>query len=164
MPTGTVPFHVVAAALVLGCAVAGSSTARAAGPFQAFAGTWKGGGTVSLNGSQEAIRCKAVYTVAGDGNSLNIDVNCASDATRVNIVSNVVARGDSFSGSWEETTRGISGDVSGRIPEPNTFQASLQTMGGGLQLGARSNGKRQAITITSQGSEIQGASIALKRR
>ena len=40
----------------------------------------------------------------------------------------------------------------------------LQTVGGGLQLSARTNGKRQAITITSQGSDIQGANITLKKR
>ena len=72
----------------------------------------------------------------------------------MNLVSNVVARGGALSGSWQETTREISGDVSGSVPEPNTLQASLQTMGGGLQLGARINGRRQVITITSQGSDI----------
>ena len=137
--------------------------ALAAGPFAEFAGNWKGGGTIRTDGGEETITCKARYTASGDS-ALNINVNCASDSYRVNIVSNVVARGATLSGSWQETTRDISGDVSGSIQEPNTLRASLQTMGGGLQLGARTNGKRQAITITSQGSDIQGANITLKKR
>lgn len=140
-----------------------SAPALAAGPFQSFAGSWTGGGTVTVSGGQEAIRCRARYTTSGDGNNLAINVNCASDSYRVNIISNVVAQGNSFSGSWRETTRQISGDVSGRVSDPNTFQASLQTLGGGLQLGASANGKQQAISITSQGSDIQGANILLKR-
>ena len=141
-----------------------SAPALAASPFAGFTGNWKGSGSIQTDGGQEAITCKARYTTAAGDSTLNIDVNCASDSYRVNIVSNVVAQGDRFTGSWQETTRQLSGDVSGRIPEPNTFQASLETVGGGLQLGARTNGKRQAITITSQGSEIHGATITLKRR
>lgn len=144
--------------------LASSSPAWATSPFAGFAGNWKDGGTIKTDGGQEAIRCRARYNTASDGSTLNINVNCASDSYRVNIVSTVVAQGSSFSGSWQETTRQISGDVSGHIPEPNTFQASLQTVGGGLQLGARTDGARQAITITSNGSDIQGASIILKRR
>ncbi len=144
--------------------VVSTSPALAAGPFAGFAGNWKGSGTIQTDSGQEAITCKARYTTTAGDTTLGINVNCASDSYRVNIVSNVVAQGSTLSGSWQETTRQISGDVSGRIPEPNTLQASLQTMGGGLELGARTNGKRQAITLTSQGSDIRGATITLKKR
>ena len=137
--------------------------AVAASPFAGFAGNWTGSGTIQTSAGTEEIRCKARYTPARDGSTLNINVNCASDSYRVNIVSDVVVQGDGFSGSWQETTRQISGDVSGRFPEPGAFQASLQALGGGIQLGARTNGRRQAITIRLQGSEIQGASLTLKR-
>ena len=140
-----------------------SASALAADPLQGFTGTWKGRGTVTVSGEQEAIRCQARYSPSSDRNALNINVNCASDSYHVNIVSAVVVQGDTFSGSWQETARQLSGDVTGRIPEPNTYQASLETVGGGLQISARSDGRRQSITITSQGSEIQGANIALKK-
>ncbi len=152
------PSSIVAVLLVV------ASPALAAGPFAEFAGNWKGSGTIQTDGGQEAITCKARYTTGAGDSTLGINVNCASDSYRVNIVSTVVAQGSSLSGSWQETTRQISGDVSGRIPEANTLQASLQTVGGGLQLSARTSGKRQAITFTSQGSDIRGANITLKKR
>ena len=128
-----------------------ASPVSAAGPFADFAGTWSGTGSVtSTDGAQEAIRCKATYAVKSGGDALDI-------------VSDVVAQDGTLSGSWQETTRQIQGDVTGRIPSPDTFQASLRTPGGGLQLGARTNGKQQAITITSQGSDIRGANITLRR-
>jgi hypothetical protein len=154
---GALPFALVAYLFLC-------NLASAASPFAGFTGNWKGGGTIRTDSGREAIRCKARYATTSGDSTLNINVNCASDSYRVNIVSTVIAQGDNFSGSWQETTRQISGDVSGRIPEANTFQASLQTLGGGLQLGARTNGKQQAITITSQGSDIQGATIKLKKR
>ena len=115
------------------------------------------------DGSRESIRCKARYKIGAGGDALAINVLCASDSYRVHILSNVDVQGDTFSGSWQETTRQVSGSLTGGIPAPNTYQASLQTMGGGLELGARTNGTQQAITITSQGSDIAGASILLRK-
>ena len=113
------------------------------------------------DGTRETIRCKARYKIGSGGEALGINVLCASDSYRVHILSHVVVQGETFSGSWQETTRQISGNLTGDIPAP--YQASLQTLGGGLELGARTNGRQQAITITSQGSDIAGADIVLRK-
>ncbi|MGI4764349.1 MAG: hypothetical protein ACRYGP_04690, partial [Janthinobacterium lividum] len=78
-------------------------------------------------------------------------------------ISNIVAQGDAFSGTWRETTRQVSGDVTGRVPATGQYQASLQGTGFGLELSATSNGKVQAITITSQGTDVQSVKISLRR-
>ena len=138
--------------------------AAAAGPFANFAGEWTGGGDINMvDGSHEKIRCKASYGVGPSGDALNINVNCASDSYRVNIISNVVAQGSSFSGTWRETTRQVSGDVTGQIPGPGQYQANLQGTGFGLELAATSNGKIQAITINAQGADVQSVKISLRR-
>jgi hypothetical protein len=138
--------------------------AAAAGPFANFAGDWTGGGDINMtDGSHEKIRCKATYGVGPSGEALNINVNCASDSYRVNIISNVVAQGNTFSGTWRETTRQVDGDVTGRIPAPGQYQASLQGTGFGIELGATSNGKIQAITINAQGADVQSVKISLHR-
>lgn len=119
---------------------------------------------MSLNdGSREILRCRASYGVRSSGDALSVDMNCKSDSYRVHIVANVVAQGTTLSGSWQETTRHVEGTVTGRIPMPGEMQASFEAMGGGLQLGARTNGSLQAITINSQGSAIQSISLLLKR-
>ena len=137
---------------------------RSNNTFAGFGGRWEGRGTVSLtDGSREALRCKAVYGVGGDGNALSVDVNCASDSYRMHIVSSVVADRGRFSGSWQETTRQVQGSVTGLLPEPGVMQANFDALGGGIQLGARMDGRHQAITIKSQGTDIEGVDIILKR-
>ena len=145
-----------------------AAPAFAAGPFTGFPGEWTGTGEVTMSdGSRDKIKCKASYSTGPSGQALNIDVNCASDSYRVNIVSNVVAQGSgfgtSFAGTWRETTRQVSGDVTGRVPEAGEYQASLSGTGFGLGLAATSNGKVQAITITSQGTDVKTVRISLKR-
>ncbi len=155
---------VAALSLVGLLAAAVPAPAASAGPFASFAGDWIGGGDINMtDGSREKIRCKATYGVGPSGETLNINVNCASDSYRVNIISNVVAQGNSFSGTWRETTRQVNGDVTGRIPAFGQFQASLQGTGFGLELAATSNGKLQAITINAQGADVQNVKISLRR-
>ena len=138
--------------------------AVAAGPFAGFAGEWTGGGDISMtDGSQEKIRCKASYSVGPSGAALNINVNCASDSYRVNIISNVVAEGTNFSGTWRETTRQADGKVTGRVPAPGELQASLDGTGFGIQLAATTNGKQQAVTIQAEGTDVKTVKISLHK-
>ncbi len=144
--------------------VAGIAPAAAAGPFTGFPGEWSGTGDITMSdGSHDRIKCKASYSAGPSGESLNINVNCASDSYRVNIISNIVAQGETFSGTWRETTRQVSGDVTGRVPGPGQYQASLQGTGFGIELAATSNGKVQAITINAQGTDVQNVRISLRR-
>lgn len=164
--SGFFGFRPLAAALpVAALLAAGALTpAAAAGPFTNFEGEWSGNGDIAMtDGSREKIRCKASYSVGPSGQALNINVNCASDSYRVNIVSNVVAQGSSFSGTWRETTRQVQGDVTGRVPAPGEYQASLEGTGFGLALSATSNGKQQSITIVAQGTDVQNVKISLRR-
>ena len=145
-------------------ASAGVVPAFAAGPFANFPGEWTGNGDITMSdGARERIKCKASYSVGPSGQALNINVNCASDSYRVNIISNVVAQGSNFSGTWRETTRQVSGDVTGSVPATGEFQASLSGTGFGIELAATSNGKVQAITINSQGTDVKSVKISLRK-
>ena len=136
----------------------------ASSPFAAFPGEWTGSGDVTMSdGSRDRIKCKASYSIGPSGQALNINVNCASDSYRVNIISNVVAEGSAFTGTWRETTRQVSGDVTGKVPRAGEYQASLSGTGFGLELAATSNGKVQAITINSHGTDVQSVKISLRR-
>ncbi len=138
--------------------------AWAAGPFAGFDGEWSGNGDIAMtDGSREKIRCKASYSVGPSGEALHISMNCASDSYRVNIISNVVAQGNDFQGTWRETTRQVDGQVTGHVPQPGEFQASLNGTGFSIQLAATSNGRQQAVTIQSQGTDVQTVKISLRR-
>src|SRR5262245_51440357 len=80
-----------AAAVVMAASAASTSHAQSS-TFAGMAGTWSGGGTVTLDdGSSERIRCRAIYKVAGA--SMQMSLTCASDAYKFNLAADVVAAG-----------------------------------------------------------------------
>lgn len=132
--------------------------------FTRFAGSWRGGGSIMMDdGSHEAIRCKASYAVRPDGETLNIDMNCANDSFRVHILTQVAADGPDFSGSWQETTRQAQGTVTGHVSDSGEMAADLQAMGVAIQLVARTDGRQQAITLRAQGTDVRDVTIRLHR-
>ncbi len=148
--------------MAVGCFQA--QRAVAAEPFAIFAGRWSGSGEiVTTSGAEEKISCKIKYSIGGGKGTLHSNVKCASDSYRVHILIDVLADGDTFTGTWAETTRQASGDVTGQIPSPGELQASLGGLGFGIQLAATSNGKQQAVTIQSQNTDVQSVKILLRK-
>ena len=61
-----------ASAVLLSLFLASGGAYAAVGPFGAMAGSWAGGGTLTLSdGSAERLRCRASYDVGGAGTDLN---------------------------------------------------------------------------------------------
>ena len=138
------------------------SLAQSAGPFAGLAGTWTGGGTVSLaSGASERIRCRATY--AGGGNALQMNLRCASDSYNFNLTSNVQANGNAIAGSWTETTRNASGSVSGTA-SGGQIQARVSGPTFTANLAVAMRGNSQSIGIRSAGTELTGVNISLSRR
>ena len=87
--------------LLAALTLAASPAAAAVSPFRALAGTWSGGGMLSMaNGEQQRLRCRAAYDVAGRGDELNLNLRCASDAYNFDLTGNVAYRGGAISGQW----------------------------------------------------------------
>ncbi|HEX4768032.1 MAG TPA: hypothetical protein VH414_17335 [Lichenihabitans sp.] len=139
--------------------------AQGAMPFAGYSGHWAGGGDITMtDGSKEKIRCKADYSSPPSGDALHININCASDSYKVNVISNIVAGpGGHLSGTWRELTRQAEGDVSGRIAGPGQIQASLQGTVYGIELSANTKGNQQAVAIRAQGTDVQAVNITLRR-
>jgi hypothetical protein len=144
-------------------ALAFTSTSYAQqGPFAGMAGVWSGGGTVTLDdGSTERIRCRATYAVGGGGTGLNQSLTCASDSYRFNLASNVVANGGSLSGTWSESSRGVTGSLEGRGSNGN-FQVIASAPGFTANISLMTRGNKQSVVIRSE-SQFRGASISLSR-
>ncbi len=134
------------------------------GPFTALAGSWNGTGNISLaDGRREAIRCRSVNNVSGSGTQLQQTLRCASASYNFTFQSNVESRGGAVSGTWTESTRNISGQVSGHA-SGGQIQVTVSgpNFAAGLSLVARGN--RQSVSIRSNGqAELAGANIALSR-
>ena len=142
--------------------VSSSSSYAQSGPFAGMAGSWSGGGTVTLDdGSTERIRCRATYAVGAGGNGLNQSLTCASDSYRFNLSSNVVAEGGSLSGTWSESSRGVNGNLEGRV-SGGSFQIVASAPGFTANLSLTTRGNKQSVVIKSD-SAFRGASISLSR-
>ena len=159
---GAVRSLIVAAALLLAAFAPFSASHAQSGPFAGMAGVWSGGGSVTLDdGSSERIRCRATYAVSRDGSGLNQSLTCASDSYRFNLASNVVASGGSLSGTWSESSRGITGSLEGRGANGN-FQVVASAPGFTANITLTTRGNRQSVVIRAE-SQFRGASISLSR-
>jgi hypothetical protein len=163
MPTSTSPRSLVRTAVL--CAALGLTSASAyaqSAPFAGMAGVWSGNGTISLeDGSKERIRCKATYAVSGDGAGLNQSLLCASDSYKFELKSDVKSRGGELSGSWAETTRGVTGSLEGRATA-GKFNVDVSSPAFSAKLILTTTGNKQQVSITSEG-QFRGASISLSR-
>jgi hypothetical protein len=137
---------------------------RDAGPFADLVGTWSGSGTVTLSsGASERIRCRSVYVAVDGGSTLQQDLRCASDSYRFDLRSDISRRQDgSLQGRWIETSRNVTGDISGRL-SGDQIQARVNGPGFSASLTMSTRGERQSVSIQSAGTEVTGLSITLTR-
>ena len=148
-------------AAVLLCALFADGPAWAdPGAFTGLAGTWSGSGTVALeDGSTERIRCRANYAVAGP--RMGLVLTCASDAYKFGLQADVVAEGSAISGSWSETSRGVSGVLQGCGGGGN-FQLVATTAGFNANIALATRGNKQSVSIRAD-SQFRAATISLSR-
>jgi hypothetical protein len=140
--------------------IAQSSNA-ADGPLAHFAGNWSGSGKITVkDGASERIRCRSTNT--SSGNSLGLSLRCASDSYKFELASDISYDGGNISGSWNETTRGVIGSLSGKASGTN-IQATASAIGFTAGLSIRSTGPNMGVTISSPGSEISEVAVSLTR-
>jgi hypothetical protein len=87
-------------------------------------------------------RCKAAYAVNATGKAVQQTLRSASDSYRVDVSSNVISEGASLSGSWTEATRGVWGNISGRVSGAEIV-ANVAGAGFTARLDVRTQGDRQ---------------------
>jgi hypothetical protein len=152
------------ASFILLAPAASFANPRAAGPFAGLGGNWSGGGVITMsNGASERIRCTAANMVSASGAEMRQTLRCASASYRLDISSSTVSQGGFLSGTWAETTRGISGNLSGRA---SSGGLSANVIGGNFtaRLNVRLQGGRQVVSIKPQaGTDVAAVSVSLRR-
>jgi hypothetical protein len=142
--------------------VSGSASYAQSGVFAGMAGTWSGGGTITLDdGSTERIRCRASYAIGANGAGLNQTLVCASDGYKFDLKTNVVAEAGSLTGTWSEGSRGINGNLEGRGSN-GSFQVIATAPGFTASISLATHGNKQSVVIRPE-SQFKGASISLTR-
>jgi hypothetical protein len=143
---------------------AGTARAGFASPFKAMAGSWTGGGTLSMaSGEQERLRCRAAYDPAGGGEALRLNIRCASPSYNFDLSSQVEDRGGAISGSWSESSRNASGSISGRATGDH-IEATAQGQNFAANISLSTRGNRQTVIINPAGTDVRSVSVALERR
>jgi hypothetical protein len=156
----TVRRLLMAAAVLFVSSLAASPSHAQSGPFAGLAGTWSGGGTVTLDdGSKERIRCRATYAPAGA--TMAMTLTCASDAYKFALSANVEDRGGAITGSWTEASRNISGSLEGR-GAGGSFEVVASTAGFNSNISLHTAGNKQSIGMRAD-SQFRGATISLSR-
>lgn len=152
----------LAAALSLGMFAQGPALA-AENPFAHLAGSWAGQGKITVqNGSSERIRCRGNYRDGGGGTTLTISLRCASDSYKFELASDVTYDNGSISGSWNETSRSVYGQISGRAT-PTSITAQASAVGVTASISIATRGNSQNVSIRSPGSEISDITVTMSR-
>ena len=149
-----------AASLLLAAIMGGSPSHAQSGPFAGLAGSWHGGGTVTLDdGSTERLRCRASYAVSGP--SMEMTLTCASDAYKFNLQGSVVSEGGAITGTWSESSRGVNGTLQGR-GGGGSFQVVASSGGFNANITLTTRGNKQSVVMRAD-SQFRGATISLSR-
>ena len=140
-------------AIALLLSVSGTGYAQRIAPFDRLAGNWSGSGTIELsNGTHESIRCRAAYDVLSGQSKLQLNIRCADYSA------------GAVSGYWSESTRGVSGTITGRA-DGDRFQVVARAASFVATLTLLTHGGRQSVSIRSQDSQstIRSVSVNLRR-
>jgi hypothetical protein len=133
------------------------------GPFAGMAGVWSGGGRIDMsNGPSERIRCRARYTIGAADTVMRQHLRCASASYNINVETYVAYRGGAISGTWSETTRNVSGQLTGTARRGRIV---AQVYGGAFtaNLTLVTTGNSQRVTIAPQSGDVRGVVVTLHR-
>jgi hypothetical protein len=144
-------------------AFASGPSIAAENPFSHFTGNWSGQGKITVqNGTSERIRCRGTYRAGESAATLTISLRCASDSYKFELASDVTYDGGNISGSWNETTRSVYGQLSGRA-NPNSITAQATAVGVTATIQIATRGNSQSVSIRSPGSEISEIAVSMTR-
>jgi hypothetical protein len=137
--------------------------AQAAGPFSPFAGSFHGGGAVvGSDGHKERLTCRFTGTVGGGGESLTQSIVCASDSYRLDIHGRAASQGGDVTGEWQESTRGVTGSLSGRVSDGH-FSGRVSGGSFNATVSLRASGRRLSFDLRPQGGDVARVDVSLSR-
>jgi hypothetical protein len=131
--------------------------------FDNVAGSWSGAGSMKpSDGPRERVRCKVNYVVKSTGNSLKMDLLCASDAYKMHLSANIDQDGSTISGNWFEDQYRQGGKISGKNVN-GVIEAKAESDTITALLTVRTKGSRQSFVMESPGAWVSQVSIDLSR-
>ena len=131
--------------------------------FDEVAGLWSGVGSMKpSDGPRERVRCKVDYIVKNGGQSVKMNVRCASDAYKMELTANIDQKGTALSGNWFESQYRQGGKISGQNVN-GLIEAKIEGDTITALLTVRTKGNRQSFAMESPGAWVSQVSIDLVR-
>jgi hypothetical protein len=148
-------------AIASACLAAAPASAQQS--FDAVAGSWSGSGSMKpSDGPSERVRCKVDYVPKNAGQSVKMNVRCASDAYKMDLSANIDENGSTLSGNWFESQYRQGGSVSGQNVN-GLIEAKVEGQTITALLTVRTKANRQTFVMESPGAWISQVSIDLVR-
>jgi hypothetical protein len=133
------------------------------GPFARMAGSWSGEGRVVMSDGQvERIRCRASGSVGGGGDAMQQNLRCAGPSYNFDIHNSVVARQGEIVGNWVESTRNVSGRVSGAA-SGDVVRARVDGAQFSASVTLVTTRKSLRVTLIPHGTDVREVAIQLRR-
>lgn len=154
--------RLAAAATLAALALGASSSVGRADPLSSLSGSWSGGGQFHLdNGRSESLRCNAHYAPRRE--SVGLSLRCASASGKIELRASLVSRGNRVSGTWEERSYNVAGDVSG-VGSGNSLRLGINGGGVSGSMVVTTTGGSQSISVRTDGAALRGINIRLRRQ
>src|SRR6202048_4654373 len=152
---------------ILGCSllmtILAVAPASAQQGFDNVAGSWSGGGSMKpSDGARERVRCKVDYAVKNTGQSVKMNLRCASDAYKMDLSANIDQNGTALSGNWFESQYRQGGKVSGQNAN-GVIEAKVESDTIVAMLTVRTKGNRQTFVMDAPGAWVSHVSLDLVR-
>lgn len=169
MPTLRV-CRVVGALLLTGFLAAGAALwncapafAVDASPFEKIVGRWVGEGRLGVRDSAtEQVKCRVTYILPNPTGELRQTIRCASGSGSIEVRSVVTHTGGTLSGTWQELSRNMSGDLTGTIT-PRGFRVRVKGEGLHANMDIVVLGTKQVIEIQFIDSSLIGLTLILDK-
>ena len=145
-------------------AVAVGTPACAEQSLNSLAGSWSGTGSMEpSDGPRERVRCKIDYLVGNEGQSVKMDMRCASEAYKMQLSANIDQKGSVLSGNWFESQYRQGGQFSGQHVN-GVIDAKIESATITALLTVHTEGDRQKLSFESPGAWVSEVSINLSRQ
>lgn len=131
--------------------------------IQSLAGRWTGTGLVQWkNGSQEPYNCIVTYFLDDAGARVKQNLRCSGQSGKLDLATLMLVNGEAITGTWEERTSLMRGDVKGRVTSDG-FEATAQNSHFNARFEIAMQSLCEQTVIITPNRQIQQITATLKK-
>jgi hypothetical protein len=140
---------------------ASAIVAQNASPLTQLIGRWTGEGRLGLKDSPpESVKCRATYIAVENQDAMKQTIRCATAGGSIEVVSTLTHAEGQLTGEWTETSRNLSGTLTGTANDKG-LQIAVRGDGLTANMGVIVKGDRQIVEIQFIDSALIGLTLMM---